>query len=61
MIPDNIKKDHVFMAIKEIDENGIPASRNSTKFQLSYNNRLYPPKYVLSLANKYANGKELQP
>ncbi|KIQ93094.1 hypothetical protein LH47_02851 [Anoxybacillus thermarum] len=61
MIPDNIKKDHVFMAIKEIDENGIPASRNSTKFQLFYNNKLYPPKYVLSLANKYANGKELQP
>ena len=29
------------------------------KYDLKYNNKLYPPKLVISLANKYANGKEL--
>lgn len=43
-------------ALKEIDIKGVPSSRSSRKFVLVYNGREYPPKYVISLANKYANG-----
>lgn len=61
MIPKNINQAHVIKAIREIDKNGIPKGRKSKKFQLSYNGKYYPPKYVISLANKYANGVELEP
>jgi len=56
MIPKNIKRQHILSAIQEIDQKGIPANRQSHKFQLVLANRHYPPKYVMSLANKYANG-----
>jgi len=59
MIPKNIKAEHVIKAIKEIERDGIPKSRSSKKFLLELNGEYYPPKYVVSLANKYANGKEL--
>ena len=61
MIPGNINRDHIIMAIKEIDENGVPKKRHSRKYLLEFNGRHYPPKYVISLANKYANGHELNP
>jgi hypothetical protein len=59
MIPKNIRKEHIIKAIEEIDRNGVPKNRKATKFQLSYKNKSYPSKYVISLANKYANGNEL--
>jgi len=61
MIPSNIEKEHVIKALREIDSNGIPDIRNSRRFVLFFNGRQYPPKYVLSLANKFANGEELNP
>ena len=61
MIPKNIKRQHVIHAIEEIDEKKIPDHRKSTKYLLNYQNTLYPPKYVISIANKYANGAELPP
>lgn len=61
MIPKNIKKDHILKAMDEIEKTGVPRGRTSKKFLLEYNGRHYPPKYVISLANKYANGKELYP
>lgn len=59
MIPKNIKKEHILKAIDEVEKIGVTGSRISKKFRLEYNGRHYPPKYVISLANKYANGKEL--
>jgi hypothetical protein len=59
MIPKNIKQVHVLKAIREIDRKGIPKDRESKKFVLVYERKYYPPKYVVSLANKYANGVEL--
>jgi hypothetical protein len=59
MIPYSIKREHVLKAIEEIKRSEIPAQRDSDKYNLEYDNRLYPPKYVVSLANKYANGMEL--
>jgi hypothetical protein len=60
MIPKNIKKAHILEAITYIDENGVPKNRFSTKYNIKFQGRLYPPKYVISLANKYVNGNMLK-
>ena len=59
MIPRNINREHIIKAIEEIESSGFPVGRTSKKFLLKYNGKTYPPKYVLSLSNKYANGKKL--
>ncbi len=57
MIPKNIKREHIIKAIEEIKKVRIPEGRSSKKFLLEYNGEFYPPKYTISLANKYANGR----
>ncbi len=59
MISSNITRDHSIQAVKEIDKNGVPEDRAPTKFYVKHNGKHYPPKYLISIANKYANGKEL--
>ena len=59
MIPDNITKKHVLNAIADIDRNGVPAGRGSKKYNLLHGGRLYPPKYLVSIANRMVNGREL--
>ncbi|MHA1333202.1 MAG: hypothetical protein ACTSPL_03905 [Candidatus Odinarchaeia archaeon] len=61
MIPKNIKKGHILKAMGEIKKSGIPKGRRSRKFLLEFEGKFYPPKYVISIANKYANGIELNP
>ncbi len=61
MIPKNIERDHILSALHEIDRSGIPGDRKATKYHLEYDQKRYPPKYVISLANKLANGRDLQP
>jgi len=61
MIPKNIHSEHVLKAIEEIKRTGIPEGRSSKKFLVEFNGIFYPPKYIISLANKYANGEELNP
>ena len=61
MIPGNITQAHILKAIGEVDRNGIPSNRLSTKYLLKINGKNYPPKFIVSLANKYANGRELSP
>jgi len=56
MIPKNICRIHVLRAIEEITKNGVPQNRGPTKYQLLFEGRHYPPKYVVALANEYANG-----
>lgn len=58
-IPPNITKEHILLAINQIDLNGIPKTRESTKFNVELGGRRYPPKYLISLANRYANDNEL--
>jgi len=60
-IPRNISPYHVIRAIKEIEMNGVPENRKPRRQLLVYNGRVYPPKYVVTLANKYANGEPLNP
>jgi DNA polymerase III delta prime subunit len=61
MIPKNIEHEHVIQAIGEIDRSGIRYHRESVRYNLVYQGKPYPPKYVVSIANKYANGRELEP
>jgi len=59
MIPPNISREHVLKALRKIEEEGIPPGRSSKKFNLIHNGKPFPPKYVISLANLFANGKKL--
>ena len=61
-IPVSISHSHVEKAIERIDKQKprYPRNRESTKYNLHYRGRRYPPKYTLSLANYEANGFELR-
>lgn len=63
MIPSNISKEHILTAINEVKNSteGIPINRISVNYDLEYEGNKYPPKYIISLANKYANNEELVP
>jgi len=61
MIPSNITRAHIISAIRAIDRDGVPPRRKSTGHDLLNDGRRYPPKYVVSIANRYANGIELSP
>ena len=59
MIQKDIDRKHIIKAIEHINEKGIPDHRNSINYDIIYENKPYPPKYVLSLANMFANGNEI--
>jgi len=59
MIPENVSSNDILKAVEQIDRDGIPKDRHSTKWSVQHNDTLYPPKYLLSLANLAANGKIL--
>lgn len=61
MIPKNIRREHITKAIDEVERFGLPQGRKSRKFCLEYDGKHYPPKYIISLVNKYASGEELDP
>lgn len=61
MIPTNITKAHLEQAIAEIETQGIRKGRHSSTYDLIYQGKTYPPKLVISIANRYANGEELDP
>lgn len=60
MISKNITRETIIEALRVIDESGVPKHRLSTKYHLSHEGKLYPPKYVISIANKIQNGTELK-
>lgn len=61
MIPHNIKREHVLYAFEKIYLDGLPAHRGSTKYALVHKGERYPPKYIISIANIFANDRELDP
>jgi hypothetical protein len=61
MLDKRVDRQNVLDALIFIDKNGVPKKRNSTKFTLHQDNKIYPPKYILSIATKIATGKELEP
>lgn len=60
MVKKEITQQDVLKALTEIDKNGVPKRREATKYNLYHNGKSYPPKYVLSIATKYAIGQELE-
>ena len=54
---ENISKEDIIKAINEIDEKGIAKGAHSSTYDLVYNEKQYPPKLVISLANKHATGE----
>lgn len=58
MIPYKILREHVLLALKKIDSDGVPPERESTVWLLEHNGKCYPPKYVISVAGIYAQGFE---
>ena len=61
MIPSNIKRLDVLKAINLVDSSGVPPDRHSVKWSVLHESFLYPPKYLISLANIPANGEEWPP
>jgi len=59
-IPHNISKDHIEKALNEVDPSSIPRRRWSYQYFMEYKGQMLPPKYIISIANKYANGVELE-
>jgi predicted ATPase len=58
-IPHHIHKEHIKIAIEEIDHKGVPRNRSYDRYFISHNGKKYPVKYVISLANKYIDQKEI--
>ena len=58
-IPHNIKREHIFQAILKIKKDGIPPRRGIREWGLEYEDETYPCKLLISWANIYANGEEL--
>ncbi|AMM54973.1 hypothetical protein [Pyrococcus kukulkanii] len=60
-VPRNISREDVIKALEEVKANGVPSQYKSVTYFLVYEGKYYPPKYIISLANKYANGEFLSP
>jgi len=58
-IPNNISKEHLLKAIAKVDKDGIPKDGDSQFYDVVYEGKRYPPKILVSYANIFANGKEL--
>lgn len=58
-IPKNINKAHIESAIEEIIPKEIPKERLSYNYYLEHAEKSLPPKYVISIANKFANNELL--
>ena len=55
-----IRKDSILSALKFLDEHGIPDKHKSTQYELiSSDDKKYPPKYVIAVANHIENGGEI--
>lgn len=58
MIPKGLSSKHFKHAAAAIDREGVPAERNSRYYDLVIEGKRYPPKYIVSLATKFATGEE---
>ena len=61
MIPKNITREHIRQAAAQIDKEGVSPGRQSRKYHVIVDDKPYPPKYIISKANMYANGEKLMP
>ncbi|MFM1772999.1 MAG: hypothetical protein RLZZ71_2141 [Bacteroidota bacterium] len=57
--PSNIEREHLLEAIQKIDMEGVTSDEDSNYYDVKYGDKYYPPKLVVSFANIFANGIEL--
>ena len=57
--PNNIKREHILNALERIDNGDIPKNSDSQYYDLVYKSKSYSPKLVVSFANSYVNGIDL--
>ena len=60
-IPEKIEREHIFQAIIKIEKEGVPAHRHAKDYAMLYEGKQYPCKLIISWANFYAMGEELDP
>lgn len=60
-IPNNITREHIFQAMLKIHREGVPAGRQPRQWAVNYEGEIFPCKLLISWANIYANGEELDP
>lgn len=58
-IPENIEREHIFQAMLKIKDEGIPPNRGSRRYAVLYERVEHPCKLLISWANIYVNGEEL--
>ena len=58
VLPEEITREHILEALKKLDIGGWPTEHDSTKYALVYNEKEYPPKYVVVTASK-VSGKPI--
>src|SRR3954470_8251261 len=56
MIPKGLSHVHFLRAATEVERRGVPRSRAARHYDLLLNGKKYPPKYIISLANRFAHG-----
>jgi len=60
-ISTEIKRTHILQAIRDLKKLGkkaIPRRRASTKYDVHFDGETYPPKYLISYAHRFVDGKE---
>ena len=50
---------NILDALKYIDDNGVPFRNQSIRYELVYNDKKYPPVYVIAVANYLATGQDI--
>lgn len=60
-IPESISRDHILRAIEKIKKEGVPPRRQALNLAMAFEGKKYPIKLIISWANVYANGEELNP
>lgn len=55
----NVDNDLIYKAIKFIDENDVPDKYKSRGYDLVYEKKKYPPKYVIAVARYLKDGSEI--
>lgn len=58
-VPSNIRKEDLVRAIDQIREHGVPTGAQSSTYDVVYEGERFPPKLVVSIANRFANREEL--
>jgi hypothetical protein len=57
MIPSNITREHCIQAARVVGDESVPEKHRAKKYEVIINGRGYPPKWIIHVANEFANGE----